>query len=123
MKITMKMMNTIQLFRRATELKHVSFCEQTRREYRNLAMAKQELLKLEGEKIHATCLEEKCSPDETKLRQIVKNRKHVAIVSYERSRFEVTSRLRDLDGRLRGVDWQLCGQLVEKDEKFSLVVF
>ena len=62
------------------ELKHVSFCEQTRREYRNLAMAKQELLKLEGEKIHATCLEEKCSPDETKLRQIVKNRKHVAIV-------------------------------------------
>ena len=41
------------------ELKHVSFCEQTRREYRNLAMAKQELLKLEGEKIHATCLEEK----------------------------------------------------------------
>ena len=43
-------------------------------------MAKQELLKLEGEKIHATCLEEKCSPDETKLRQIVKNRKHVAIV-------------------------------------------
>jgi hypothetical protein len=24
---------------------------------------------------------------------------------------------------LRGVDWQLCGQLVEKDEKFSLVVF
>ena len=62
------------------ELKRVSFCEQTRREYRNLAMAKQELLKLEGEKIHATCLEEKCSPDETKLRQIVKNRKHVAIV-------------------------------------------
>ncbi|CAL6421340.1 unnamed protein product [Bathycoccus prasinos] len=62
------------------ELKHVSFCEQTRREYRNLAMAKQELLKLEGEKIHAACLEEKCSPDETKLRQIVKNRKHVAIV-------------------------------------------
>ena len=62
------------------ELKYVSFCEQTRREYRNLAMAKQELLKLEGEKIHATCLEEKCSPDETKLRQIVKNRKHVAIV-------------------------------------------
>ena len=62
------------------ELKRVSFCEQTRREYRNLAMAKQELLKLEGEKIHAACLEEKCSPDETKLRQIVKNRKHVAIV-------------------------------------------
>ena len=62
------------------ELKRVSFCEQTRREYRNLAMAKQEMLKLEGEKIHATCLEEKCSPDETKLRQIVKNRKHVAIV-------------------------------------------
>ena len=62
------------------ELKRVSFCEQTRREYRNLAMAKQELLKLEGEKIHATCLEKKCSPDETKLRQIVKNRKHVAIV-------------------------------------------
>jgi len=62
------------------ELKNVSFCEQTRREYRNLAMAKQELLKLEGEKIHAACLKEKCSPDETKLRQIVKNRKHVAIV-------------------------------------------
>ena len=42
-------------------------------------MAKQELLK-HGEKVHAMCLKERCSPDETKLRQIVKNRKYVAIV-------------------------------------------
>ena len=62
------------------ELKHVSFCEKTRGKYRNLAVAKQELLKLDGEKVHAMCLKERCSPDETKLRQIVKNRKYVAIV-------------------------------------------
>ena len=62
------------------ELKHVSFCEKIRGKYRNLAVAKQESLKLDGEKIHAMCLKERCSPDETKLRQIVKNRKYVAIV-------------------------------------------
>jgi len=54
--------------------------EAQRRFFRTLAIQKQEELKQEGERINDMCRDLKLSSDETRMRQIMKNRKNIAIV-------------------------------------------